>query len=139
MGLAMGGRSKLKERMHEPVKVWELKKLDDGLDCSQICGLLELEIKNMDKLFFKTNKGLNRNESPEIKAGVVNSLCGAFGYSPSEQNLLKIREFAGPYLTKDFIEKKFPDTSYLLDVRNSIFEIRKDNGLSNPCEQWYSD
>lgn len=141
--MIMSGRSKPTERMHEPVKVWELKKSDRNkygvLDCHQVCNLLELEIENMNDLFFRTNIGLNRNESLEVRTKVIESLCDAFGDDASEINLLKIRMLTAPYLTDDRRRNVSYDTPHMSGVMVAITNLREKYGLQNPCEKLYSD
>lgn len=127
----MGGRSRPTERMHEPVK---LKDLKIYLGPSRRKALSALGIENMNDLFFYTNRGFSRNVPLDVNDCVVSSLCGAFGYNPSKRNLLKIREFAGVHLTDDFIKKR-NSAPYLADVRDSIIELRAGYGLRNPCEE----
>lgn len=128
----MGGRSRPTERMHEPVKLTDLKVY---LGHSRRKKLSSLGIENMNDLFFYTNMGFSRKVPLDVNDYTIHSLCDAFGYNPSKRNLLKIREFAGFYLTKDFIEKRVVGILNLDDVRDSILELRAGYGLKNPCEQ----
>lgn len=128
----MGGRSRPTERMHKAV---ELKDLKIYLGPQRRKNLAKMGIRNMDELFFYTNKGFSNACSLDTNLRVVKDVCEAFGYTPSRKHLLRIREFAGLHLTDDFIKKRDYDSYCLRSARDEILNIRSLYGLPNPCER----